>query len=104
MNKKLTFFIGLIVLSASSCVTTRMIDYSQISVPQEGGYQFKQITNEDQIIWGPRVVNNGGKLLWFTGSMFDVSKDGLSLVYVGVTSADQTQGNIYVRSTTGGRS
>jgi hypothetical protein len=81
-----------------------MIDYSQISVPQEGGYQFKQITNEDQIIWGPRVVNNGGKLQWFTGSMFDISKDGLSLVYVGVTSADQKEGNIYVRSTAGGRS
>jgi Tol biopolymer transport system component len=104
MKKKLIFFIGWIVLSISSCVTSRMIDYSQISVPQEGGYQFKQITNEDQIIWGPRVVNNGGKLQWFTGSMFDISKDGLSLVYVGVTSADQKEGNIYVRSTAGGRS
>src|SRR5664280_1563539 len=104
MNKKLTFLIGLLVLSASSCVTNRLVDYSQISVPQEGGYQFKQITNEDQIRWGPRVVNNGGKLQWFTGSMFDVSKDGLSLVYVGVTSAEQKEGNIYVRSTAGGRS
>lgn len=91
-------------LLAASCATMQKIDYSQISVPQEGGYQFKQITAEDQIIWGPRVVNNSGKLQWFTGSMFDVSKDGERIVYVGVTSADQKEGNVYVRSTAGGRS
>jgi Tol biopolymer transport system component len=105
MNKILCFSLGLIVLSATSCVSTRLaVDYSQVAVPQEGGYQFKQITSEDQIIWGPRVINTAGKLQWFTGSMFDISKDGSSLVYVGVTSADQKEGNIYVRSTAGGRS
>lgn len=104
MNKKLCLFLGLILLAAASCVPARMIDYSQISVPQEGGYQFKQITAEDQIIWGPMVVNTSGKLQWFTGSMFDVSKDGEHLVYIGSTSADQKEGNIYVRSTGGGRS
>jgi TolB protein len=93
----------LIVMLAASCAVTR-IDYSQISVPQEGGYQFRQITSEDQIIWGPRVINNSGKLQWFTGSMFDISPDGGRIVYVGVTSADQTIGNLYVRSTTTGRS
>ncbi len=103
--KRNTFLISsFVLLILTSCVTTKKIDYSLVSVPQEGGYQFKQITSEDQIIWGPRVVNTNGKLQWFTGSVFDVSKDGESIVYVGTTSADQKEGNVYVRSTAGGRS
>ncbi|MBN2533088.1 MAG: PD40 domain-containing protein [Spirochaetales bacterium] len=103
MNKKFVLSIFIVAIFAASCATLK-IDYSQISVPQEGGYQFRQITYEDQMIWGPKVINNAGKLQWFTGSMFDVSDDGNLIVYVGVTSADQTVGNIYVRSTGGGRS
>lgn len=104
MNRhSLLKFLLIIALTASSCALTR-IDYSPVSVAQEGGYQFRQITSEEQIIWGPRVINNAGKLQWYTGSMFDVSPDGNSIVYVGVTSSDQTVGNVYVRSTTGGRS
>ena len=104
MRKKQLLCLSLLSLIAVSCATTQKIDYSQISVPQEGGYQFKQITSEEQIIWGPRTINNGGKLQWFTGSMFDVSANGESIVYIGVTSADQKEGNVYVRSTMGGRS
>lgn len=105
MIRKIFSFSSVVsLLLISSCATTALIDYSQISVPQEGGYQFRQITAEDQIIWGPKVINNNGKLQWFTGSMFDVSRNGESIVYVGVTSADQKIGNVYVRSTAGGRS
>ena len=105
MNKKLISLPVLLAIIAVSCVTSRVVtDYSQISVPQEGGYQFKQITSEDQIIWGPRVINNGGKLAWYTGSMFDISANGESIVYIGSTSPDQKEGNVYVRSTAGGRS
>jgi Tol biopolymer transport system component len=105
MNKKLISVPVLLAVVAVSCVTSRVVtDYSQISVPQEGGYQFKQITSEDQIIWGPRVNNNSGKLSWYTGSMFDISDNGESLVYIATTSPDQKEGNVYVRSTAGGRS
>jgi Tol biopolymer transport system component len=104
MRNSQLIFLLLLSLIAVSCATTKLIDYSQISVPQEGGYQFKQITSEEQTIWAPRVINNGGKLQWFTGSMFDVSDDGASIVYIGVTAPDQKEGNIYVRSTAGGRS
>jgi TolB protein len=104
MKRKTILFSSLALFLITSCATTKKIDYSMISVPQEGGYQFKQVTSEDQIIWGPRVVNNNGKLQWFTGSVFDVSKDGESIVYVGTTSPDQKEGNVYVRSTSGGRS
>lgn len=104
MKYRLFFFSAVTAFFIISCVATQKIDYSLIAVPQEGGYQFKQITAEDQIIWGPRVVNTNGKLQWFTGSMFDVSKDGERIVYIGVTSADQKEGNVYVRSTVGGRS
>lgn len=103
MNVRNYLFIILVLMIAYSCVTTR-IDYSQISVPQEGGYQFRQITSEEQIIWGPRVINTAGKLQWFTGSMFDVSDDGKLIIYVGVTAPDQKEGNVYIRSLSGGRS
>jgi len=36
--------------------------------------------------------------------MFDVSDDGGSIVYIGVTTAGEEVGNVYVRSTSGGRS
>lgn len=106
MNK--TLFSTLVVVSfiAASCLGTKKlrIDYSQISVPQEGGYQFKQITSEEQVIWGPSVINTKGKLQWYTGSMFDVSDDGALIVYIASTAAGQKEGNVYVKSTAGGRS
>ncbi len=104
MKMKNFLFSSVVLYLLTSCAATQKINYSQISVPQEGGYQFKQITAEDQFIWSPKVINTNGKLQWFTGSMFDVSKDGEHIVYVGVTSPDQKEGNVYVRSTGGGRS
>lgn len=103
MNAKLFFYSLAIGVALFGCATVK-IDYSLISVPQEGGYQFKQITAEEQIIWGPRVINDGGKLKWYTGSMFDVSDDGNNIVYIGTTSPDQKEGNVYLKSTAGGRS
>lgn len=93
----------IITISLSSCVTTR-IDYSLTSVPQEGGYQFRQVTSEEQVIWGPKVINTGGDLQWFTASMFDVSDDGSYIVYVGSTGSEQEVGNVYIKSTSGGKS
>lgn len=104
MKKNLFPVLVSVTLIAASCVATKLIDYSMISVPQEGGYQFKQITSEQQIIWGPVVNNNAGKLQWYTGSMFDVSDDGSLIVYIASTQAGQKEGNVYVKSTTGGRS
>ncbi len=89
---------------AVTCVPIRKIDYSQISVQQESGYQFRQITSEEQDIWHPYIAVVSGKLQWFTGSMFDISDDGQKIVYIASTSANQKEGNVYIRSTTGGRS
>ena len=96
--------ISVIGLYIVSCVPIKVIDYSQISVPQEGGYVFKQITTEEQSIWGPKVINDGGNLKWFTSSMIDVADDGNYIVYIASTSPGQKEGNVYVKSTTGGRS
>lgn len=95
ISKNLISLPVFLAIMAVSCVATKKAtDYSQISVPQEGGYQYKQITSEDQIIWGPRVINNAGKLSWYTGSMFDISDNGESLVYISSTSPDQKEGNV----------
>ncbi len=105
MNKKTLLWVGVIMFVSFSCATTKTaMDYSQVYVPQEGGYQFKQITSENQIIWGPKVVNTNGNLMWYTGSMFDISSDGEKMVYIASTAAESKEGNIYVRSTIGGRS
>jgi len=105
MDKKGFLWISAIMLIATSCATQKVAtDYSQVYVPQEGGYQFRQITSEDQLIWGPKVVNNNGNLQWYTGSMFDVSSTGDKIVYIGSTAAEAKEGNIYVKSTAGGRS
>ncbi|MBN2480992.1 MAG: PD40 domain-containing protein [Bacteroidales bacterium] len=103
MRKALRFLIVLTALMTGSCATVRMIDYSQTSVPQEGGYQFRQITSEEQSVWGPMVKKENGKLQWFTGAMFDISEDGEKIVYIAGTPG-QNEGNVYVRSTAGGRS
>ncbi|MDF1559151.1 MAG: hypothetical protein P1P83_02985 [Bacteroidales bacterium] len=100
-----TIFIPALItaLMAVSCATTQKIDYSQISVAQEGGYQFRQITSEEQTVWGPRVSTTNGKLQWHTGSVFDISDDGQKIVYVAATPGAEV-GNVYVRATAGGRS
>ena len=54
MRKLQSFYLSLLTLIAVSCSTAKVINYSQISVPQEGGYQFKQITSEEQIYLGPQ--------------------------------------------------
>lgn len=104
MKTKLLLLIFFVVTVFTGCKVTSTINYALISVPQEGGYQFRQITSEDQIIWGPSVTNIGGKLQWFVGSMFDISSDGERLVYVASTAAGQTEGNVYVKATAGGHS
>lgn len=103
MKGKIQFLAVLTAFIAGSCAAVRMIDYSIISVPQEGGYQFRQITAEDQSVWGPVVSKENSKLRWFTGSMFDISANGELITYIAATPG-QNEGNVYVRSTAGGRS
>lgn len=103
MNKTFQLLMVLTAIFAGSCAAVKTIDYSLISVPQEGGYQFRQITFEEQAVWGPSVKKVNGKIQWFTGSMFDISNNGEKLVYIAGTPG-QNEGNVYVRSTAGGRS
>ena len=102
--KRLFFVLPVLVLVAYACNVLTVADYSQISVPQEAGRKFVEITNEDQVVWGPAVNISGTKATWYTGSMLDISPDGDKLVYIASTAANQREGNVEVKSTKGGRS
>jgi Tol biopolymer transport system component len=93
---------GLVVLLLfSACTSTKevVVNYQMVSVPEEGGIRFVQLTREGEKIAGPNVIK-ADKLYWYTGAMIDVSEDGSTLSHL---AFDNQKLNVYLKKTAGGR-
>lgn len=84
-----------------SCKTASTV-YSNISVPEEGGINFVQLTDETDIVLGPTVQTYGKKTIhWWANPMLALSPDGEKIAYLArkkVSSTDYTD-NIMVKNT-----
>lgn len=93
--KKLSYLILLGFITSCS----PQINYSLISVPEEGGIKFTQYTKEDELVLGPRVVPYGEKLLWDAATFISVSPNNEMLAYL---VRKNNNDNIYIKNIKGG--
>lgn len=88
----------------TSCSVSKiLIDFSQTSVPEEGGIKFIKFTSDEERVLGTGVtVNETGKMEWNAAPYIAISPDGEKVAYSArkETSTD----NIFIKNTKGGRS
>lgn len=75
--------------------TFAQVDYSVVSVKEETGTDFTQITTENDHVCMPVVKRMGRKINWLTNKIIDVSVDGSQLAYL---SARNKTTNIFIKS------
>lgn len=97
------FLFYIFIASLTSCGTTKVIvDYSQTSVPEEGGVKFVKFTSDEERVLGTVVtVDEAGKMLWNAAPYIAISFDGEKLAYSArkETSTD----NIFIKNIKGGK-
>lgn len=93
--------IALVVSMTFSCRPKKDIVALQISVQEEGGFSFTQITSEDQKIYSNFVsVNASGQLIWNSLRSLDISPDSSNIAYV----SGNTGSDVFVKSLKSGKS
>lgn len=78
----------------------RVIDYRDLTVPEESGVRFTQFSGEIDVLMSPYIENKEGIIVWETDSKLDVSPDGQNVAYIGFGNG---KSNIYIKSLVGGR-
>lgn len=78
----------------------RVIDYRDLTVPEESGVRFTQFSTDIDVLNTPYVENKKGVIYWDTDSKIDISPDGMSVAYVGYSNG---KSNIYIKSVKGGK-
>ncbi|MBK7127790.1 MAG: PD40 domain-containing protein [Crocinitomicaceae bacterium] len=82
-------------------VKERVVNYRDLSVPEEGGTKFTKFTDETDVVIGPNIKSSEGVIDWYAAPFLSISPDGKKVAYIG-SKNDQT--NIYIKSTEGGKS
>lgn len=75
--------------------TIAQVDYSVLSVKEESGIDFTQITTENDYMCMPIVKRMGRKINWLSNRIIDISVDGSRLAYL---SARNKTTNIFIKS------
>ena len=70
------------------------VDYSVLSVNEESGIDFTQITTENDFVAMPQVRRSSNKVNWVTNRVIDISVDGTRLAYI---SARNNTTNIFIK-------
>lgn len=90
--KRYCIFVFLLLLTCNA--TAQTVDYSVVSVPEESGIDFQQITTANDYVCMPQVKRSARSLSWYTNRILDISKDGLSLAYLSIRN---NMTNIFVK-------
>jgi Tol biopolymer transport system component len=99
-----SFILSLLLVQ---CVVTKPLDFSEVSVAEEGGLKFSKISNESDFVIGPNVLTSSymsvrGKvktIRWYAAPFIGLSADGKS---IGFISNKGNVHNIHIKSTVGG--
>jgi Tol biopolymer transport system component len=98
--RKITVFI-LLALLFITCSPRLTIDFSQVSVPEEGGMRFIQLTKDNNDVIGPYVGINAitGLLEWYAAPFIALSPDGSQIAF---SAQKKKKVNIYLKSASEG--
>ncbi len=75
-------------------VHAQQVDYSVVTVPEESGIDFMQVTSASDYVCLPLVKRNTRVLNWMTNRVLDISKEGTHIAYL---SFRNESSNIFVK-------
>ena len=87
----------LIISSLKGPASAQQVDYSVVSVPEESGTDFTQITTNKDYVCMPEVKrnSNANRIDWFSNRIIDVSRDGEHIAYL---SWRNNTSNIFIKA------
>lgn len=83
-----------ILLLGSVSTFAQQVDYSVVSVPEEAGVDFMQVTSVSDYVCLPLVQRTAKSLNWMTNRILDISKEGTHIAYL---SYRNETSNIFVK-------
>lgn len=71
------------IFSLSLChLYAQKVDYSIVSVPEETGTEFQQVTTSNDYVCMPIVKRTTGKINWLSNRIIDIAPDGKNIAYL----------------------
>lgn len=89
------YIISIIIASTISYASAQQVDYSVVSVPEEAGIEFVQITSPNDYVCMPVVRRYNKNINWLSNRILDVSTDGKNLAYL---SFRNNTTNIFIKA------
>jgi len=88
-------FIVLSLLFVLQNTFAQKVDYSVVSVPEETGIDFLQVSTANDYVCMPIVKRKGANINWATNQVLDISPDGINLAYL---SWRNNTSNIFIKA------
>lgn len=79
-NKRNICFLAMIIIT--NYAFCQQVDYSVVSVPEESGTDFTQISQPTDYVCMPEVKRSRQGIGWFSNRILDISKDGKDIAYL----------------------
>ena len=74
--------LAIIITGVFGYVSAQQVDYSVVSVPEEAGIEFLQMTSPNDYVCMPVVKRNAKSINWLSNRILDVSVDGKNIAYL----------------------
>ena len=84
----------LLLIVLTTTVNAQQVDYSVVSVNEEAGLEFTQITTDNDYVCMPEVKRRGKDLQWWTNRVIDISRSSNDLGYL---SFRNNTSNLFVK-------
>ena len=81
-NMKRTLLFGIMLFATLFNANAQKVDYSIVSVQEETGTDFMQVTGANDYVCMPIVSRKGANLNWLSNRIIDISADGKNIAYV----------------------
>lgn len=81
-NIKYIVLSGFLSLGLFNYSQAQQVDYSIVSVPEESGIDFMQITTPSDYVCMPIVKRSQGRIDWLSNHILDISIDGNNIAYL----------------------
>ena len=93
MNKKF-YLSALYLIAICGAATAQTVDYSVVSVPEESGTEFTQISQTSDYVCMPEVTRSRSGIGWFSNNVLNISPNGEQIAYLSFRN-DMT--NIFIK-------
>ncbi len=86
--------VGIVLIIVPLSIQAQQVDYSVVSVPEESGIDFVQISGSNDYVCMPIVKRSSARIDWFSNLILDIPVDGNHIAYL---SLRNNSTNIFVK-------